>query len=275
MSIEQQEQLTHSLCKLGMSVYQARVFSSLASLGPSGVAEIQRSSGVPRTKIYEILEQLVGMGAVEFQSGRPVIYNALSPEILVDRMRKSYLNAADEATRLLAEMHQTGRNTNEDLVWTVKGNVAIRRKASLTIASAKTSILIVEPYPPEVSPANSSIIKSQQKKVKTRSVCILQPGQHFDENLKNEDFIEFRRVANKIPPDSDKFFKELRSPMISIMSKASCLIIIDDVEAFVGFPNKSDDSKSLGLTLRVPGLPYMQRLLFERVWQQSTIKIRR
>jgi sugar-specific transcriptional regulator TrmB len=274
MSSKQQERLTQSLSKLGMSVYQAKVFSSLASLGPCGVAEIQKQSGVPRTKIYEVLEQLVGMGAVEYQSGRPIIYNALSPEILVDRMRNTYLGAADEATRLLAEMHQTGRGTADELVWTVKGSVAVRRKISLTIASAKESVLIVEPYPSQVIQEVSSIIKSQQKTVKVRAVCVLPPGQHLDENLKGEDFIEFRRVSSKIVPDTDDFFEDIRKPILSIMSKASCLIIIDDKEAFVAFPDKNDNSRDLGLTLRVPGLPYMQRLLFEKMMQQTTSRAR-
>ena len=274
MTEPQQEKLTQALCKLGMSVYQAKVFSSLASLGPSGVAEIQRASGVPRTKIYEVLEQLIETGAVEYRSGRPVIYNALSPEILVERMKNTYLGAADEATRLLAEMHQTGRNADEDLVWTVKGSVAMRRKASLTIASAKESVLIVEPYPPKVIQAASSIIRSFQKKVKVRAVCILDLEQRFDENLKGEDFIEFRRISNKIPPVSDEFFANIRKPMLSIMSKASCLLIIDGREAFVAFPDKKDDSKSIGLTLRVPGLPLMQRLIFEKMVEQTSVRIR-
>jgi sugar-specific transcriptional regulator TrmB len=274
MSLEQQEKLTQSLCKLGMNLYQAKVYSALISNGPCGVAEIQHSSGVPRTKIYEILNQLLEMGAVEYQSGRPVIYNALSPQVLIDRMRNSYLTAADEATRLLAETHQIGKSTETDLVWTVKGNVAIQRKALLTIASAKESILIVEPYPPRLIKAASSILKSHQKAVKLRVLCILQLGQRLEENHKKEDYIEYRRISPKPAPEADKFFGDLRVPVLSIMSKASCLILIDDKEGFVVFPDKNNDSKSLGLTLRVPGLPYMQRLLFEKMMQQSTTRAR-
>jgi sugar-specific transcriptional regulator TrmB len=80
---QQQEQLARALSQLGMSSYQAKVYAALASLGSAGVAEIQHVSGVPRTKIYEVLEQLVEMGTVAFQSGRPVIYSAISPNVLI------------------------------------------------------------------------------------------------------------------------------------------------------------------------------------------------
>lgn len=277
MSLDQQERLTQSLCKLGLSLYQAKVYSSLASLGPSGVAEIQRVSGVPRTKIYEILEQLLAMGAVEFQSGRPVIYNALSPSVLVDRMRDSYLSAADDATRLLAEMQQTEKSTAEDLVWTVRGKTAVRRKAALTIASAKKSVVMVEQYPPKLLLTTISIMKSMiQKKVHVRAVCVLKDWQHLDENLKGEDFIEFRKITTmfSVTDETDDITGAFRKVILAVMARNSSLIIVDDQEAFIYFPDRTDDSKSMGLTLKIPGLPLMQRILFERVVQQGTTRLK-
>lgn len=277
MSVEQQELLTQSLCKLGMSNYQARIYSSLASLGPSGVSEIQRVSGVPRTKIYEVLEQLLAMGAVEFQSGRPMVYNALSPSALVDRMRNSYLSAADDAKRLLAEMQQTERNTDEALAWTVRGSVAVRRKAALTIASAKKSVLMVERYPPKLIPMISSVMKSLiQRKVETRVVCILNEGQRLNENLKGEDFVEFRCITSLFQnqDSDDDLTSAFRKVIRSILSKETCLIIVDNIEAFLSFPDRVDDSRSIGLTLKVPGLPLMQRILFEKVVQRGTSRVK-
>jgi sugar-specific transcriptional regulator TrmB len=259
-----------------MSNYQAKVYSALASNGPSGVAEIQKVSGVPRTKIYEILEQLLDAGTVEFQSGRPIIYNALSPTVLVDRMRKSYLNAADDATRLLAEMQQIEKSTSEDLVWTVKGKAAVRRKSALTIASAQKSILMVEQYPHTLIMANMSILKSlAQKKLNVRVVCILKDGQPVNEKMKTEDFIEFRKVTNlfNIQGASEYITDAFRQIVLAVMARNASLIVVDDQEAFVHLPN-NDDSKSAGLTLKIPGLPLMQRILFERIVQEGTMHVR-
>ena len=277
LRFQHQEQLIQAFCKLGLSLYQAKIYSALAALGPAGIAEIQHVSGVPRTKIYEILEQLVTMGAVEFQSGRPVIYNALSPAVLVDRMRNTYLTAADDATRLLAEIQQTEKNTNEDLVWVVRGPIATRRKIALTIASAKKSIIMVEQYPVVLMPTALPVIKSMiQKNIKARVVCILKEGQHLDDRLKAEELIEFRKATNmfSVTDSDDDISKAFHNIVLAIFSRKACLTIVDDQEAFVYWPDKFDNSKSMGLTIKIPGLPMIQRILFERLMSEGTIQIK-
>ena len=273
-----QEQLTHALCKLGLSLYQAKVYSALASLGPSGVSDIQKASGVPRTKIYEVLEQLLDMGAVEFQSGRPIFYNAISPAIVIDRMRNSYLSAADDATRLFAELQQTEKSSPEELVWTVRGMYAVRRKLALTIASAKEQLVMVEQYPPKLILSVRSIIKSQaQKNVKILIVCVLQPNQHLDDTYRKEDFIEYRRMNRSehllllLGEETTAAFEKM---ITAVLAKRSSLTIVDDSEAFLYLPDLSDASKTAGLTLRIPGLPLVQRILFERIIQQGTVRVK-
>ncbi len=277
MSSIQQKHLTEALTKLGLSQYQAKVYSALASLGPSDVADIQKASGVPRTKIYEVLDQLLGIGAVEFQSGRPIFYNALPPNIVVDRMRNSYLAAADDATRLIAEMQQTSKNTTEDFIWAVRGMFAIRRKLAITISSAQERVIMVEQYPPKLLLAVGANLKAQDAKgVHVKAICAVGPGQHVDEKFKKEDFIEFRRMTNityltGVPDDTTEAFRRMVS---SILEKRSSLTIVDDTEAFLYLPNLSDDSRSAGISLRIPGLPMLQRLLFERIIEQGTTRIK-
>ncbi|HEY9755023.1 MAG TPA: helix-turn-helix domain-containing protein [Oculatellaceae cyanobacterium] len=277
MSSIQQKQLTEALTKLGLSQYQAKTYAALASLGPSDVADIQKASGVPRTKIYEVLDHLLDMGAVEFQSGRPIFYNALPPNIVVDRMRNSYLAAADDATRLIAEMQQTSKNTTEDFIWAVRGMFAIRRKLALTISSAKERVIMVEQYPPKLLLAVGANLKAQHTKgVQVRAICAVEPGQHVDERFKKEEFIEFRRMTviadlAGVPDDTTEAFRRM---VTSILEKRSSLTIVDDTEAFLYLPNLSDDSRSAGISLRIPGLPMLQRLLFERIIQQGTTRIK-
>jgi sugar-specific transcriptional regulator TrmB len=42
--------------KLGLSKYEAMVYSALTSLGRSEVADISKMSRVARTKVYEVLD---------------------------------------------------------------------------------------------------------------------------------------------------------------------------------------------------------------------------
>jgi hypothetical protein len=49
---------------------------------------------------------------------------------------------------------------------------------------------------------------------------------------------------------------------------------IGDSEAFIYLPHKTDDSKSEGLTLKILGLPLMQRILFEKIVEQGTTRVK-
>ena len=278
MSFDHQERLVSSLEKLGLSRYQARVFSSLISNGPSSVGDLQRSSAVPRTKIYEVLEQLSKLGAIQYKSGRPVIYDALQPSILVEHLKDDYLGAADDASRLMSEVRNSTKNGSaNDLVWTVKGKMAVRRKAASTIESAKRSVLMIESYPPKLILSTSSILKAGfQRKLVVKVFCILKEGQVFaGEEPKSKDFIEYRKISRAVRKDATGLSEQLLVPMRGFLSRVYCLIIADDSEAFISLPNNrnDDDSKNLGVTLKVPGLPYVQRILFERIVHNATSRL--
>jgi len=154
---------------------------------------------------------------------------------------------------------------------------AIRRKLALTIASAKERVIMVEQYPPNLLLTVGSNLKAQlQKNVRVRAVCVVEPNQRVDEKFKKEEYIEFRRMTritdlSGIPDDTTEAFRKM---VLAILEKKSSLTIIDDEEAFLFLPNLTDDSKSAGISLRIPGLPMLQRLLFERIIQQGTTRIK-
>ncbi len=52
------------LVDLGLSERQAKVYLALLSQKNTMIADLQRSSGVPQTKVYEIVRQLVEMGLI-------------------------------------------------------------------------------------------------------------------------------------------------------------------------------------------------------------------
>jgi hypothetical protein len=96
------------------------------------------------------------------------------------------------------------------------------------------------------------------------------------ERLKSENLIEFRKVTNLLNAanSSDEIEDAFRKIITAILSSKASLTIIDDQEAFLYLPHKTDDSKSEGLTLKIPGLPLMQRILFEKIVEQGTTRVK-
>ncbi|MCX6668476.1 MAG: TrmB family transcriptional regulator, partial [Methanothrix sp.] len=63
--------LVDGLRKLGLTEYEAKTYAALVGLGEATARGVHEKSGVPRTRIYDILRDLEGKGFVEFIHGSP------------------------------------------------------------------------------------------------------------------------------------------------------------------------------------------------------------
>ncbi|MFP3910341.1 MAG: TrmB family transcriptional regulator [Archaeoglobaceae archaeon] len=72
---------------LGLSMYQSKVLLSLIQHGEAKASDISELSGVPRAKVYSVLDQLADTGLVDKKPGRPVKYKPKSPEKIVERLK--------------------------------------------------------------------------------------------------------------------------------------------------------------------------------------------
>ncbi|MDA4137323.1 MAG: hypothetical protein OK449_10055 [Thaumarchaeota archaeon] len=263
------------LVKLGFTSYQSKIYASLVSLGVGSVSEIYRSSRVPRTKVYEALEDLLRQGAVELQPGRPTLYRAVHPKVLVARLLEDYRESADQATRVLEKEYQEGRSAEQDVAWTVKGDRAIRRKLAELITSAKEEVLMFETYPPLFTVSVAKLLKAvAQRGVKIRPVALLSKGQagEFPEN----DLIEYRSFPAERPRggDEDRLGQDFLGPLSVTLASPYGLAVIDNKEAFVIIPRPDDESASVGLSARIPGVPLLLSVMFQQFLMARTRKSR-
>ena len=73
---------------LGFTEYEAKAYLALLLESPSTGYAVAKNSGVPRSKIYEVLENLTSRGDVLVSPGEPPLYRALPAKDLI-AMRKS------------------------------------------------------------------------------------------------------------------------------------------------------------------------------------------
>lgn len=71
---------------LGLKEYQAKSLAYLLELGESKAPELSSVSGVPKARIYGVLEDLADRGLIEVKPGRPTRYLPKSPDEIVERM---------------------------------------------------------------------------------------------------------------------------------------------------------------------------------------------
>jgi sugar-specific transcriptional regulator TrmB len=95
--------------KLGLDIYEARVYLALLELGPSLVTKISQKADINRTTSYDILQRLLKYGLIRKASGEGAKqkYSAEPPEKLVkflDKRKSLYEDRIEEAKVLLPQL---------------------------------------------------------------------------------------------------------------------------------------------------------------------------
>jgi sugar-specific transcriptional regulator TrmB len=79
-------QVKFTLQNMGLNEYQASALAHLMYLGETKASNISKASGVPRARVYGVLEELSKKGLVIVRPGRPALYAPLSPEEIADSL---------------------------------------------------------------------------------------------------------------------------------------------------------------------------------------------
>jgi sugar-specific transcriptional regulator TrmB len=95
------------LTKLGLSMYEARVYLCLLQTGTAAAAKIVSLSDVPQPRVYAALKALVERGYAELQLGQQRQYRAIQPNLVFERHYQRQQDAFRKAMEeTAAEMEQ-------------------------------------------------------------------------------------------------------------------------------------------------------------------------
>ena len=130
------------LVRLGMSEYEARAYVATVSLGEGTVKEISTESGVPRSRAYDVMENLAKRGFVQVSNSNPICYRAIEPLAASNHLMQEIKNANDEIVKELTEIGSKAER-GENPIWTLKGEFAINHKITELIDGARESIVFV------------------------------------------------------------------------------------------------------------------------------------
>jgi len=117
-AVEQLEQF-------GLSGYAARTFVALASLGTGTARAISEVSEVPRTRVYDAIDELHDRGLVDIQQSSPKQFWAISAETASRTFEHELQQRAERLRTALGELEPATYQAEQRGVWTVDGDTAI------------------------------------------------------------------------------------------------------------------------------------------------------
>jgi len=129
-----------ALADLGFSDYEAKAYCALLAQAPANGYQVAQQSGVPRAKIYEVLEKLVARGAavrVEGKDQEGRLFAPTDPDQLIGRIEQTTRVACEEAREAL-ESYQSDPQVVEVLWRVASESDLLARGKSLTEGAAHT-----------------------------------------------------------------------------------------------------------------------------------------
>lgn len=138
------EEATELLKKIGLTEYEAKVYLALVSKRMEGATRLSIESKVPRTKIYAVLESLEGKGWIKIYSGYPLLFRAIHPKRVFEKMKDDYSSFLESVSLKINEelndMTETYVITNYNIgLENLKNEV--KRAKTVWISNATTELL--------------------------------------------------------------------------------------------------------------------------------------
>lgn len=134
------EKMINSLKKLGLTRYEAQAYIGLNKIIEGNAENIAEASGLPRSRIYDILNDLEKKGFVEIERGRPLKYKVVDPNIIFKKEKNKLIEELESSENKLKELYSNEVSEIQAPVWLVHSNDNIIRKEVEIIKNAKSTL---------------------------------------------------------------------------------------------------------------------------------------
>ena len=102
-----EKKFLNNLKQFGLNSYEAKIWTALLSRGISTAGELSDISNVPRSRSYDVLENLEKKGFIIMKIGKPIKYIAVKPEEVLERVKKNTLDEAKKHAEAVEDIRGT------------------------------------------------------------------------------------------------------------------------------------------------------------------------
>ena len=138
-----------ALDKIGLTSYEIRSFSTLLKVGELTASDLSQKSGVPYSKIYEVLGILEEKGWISSDDSRPTKYYAKSPatgvKITKQKMEVEFKKNQDVILSELVPLYEKSGTSEKPDIWVLSGTINIAAKILEMVESCRSEVMIALP----------------------------------------------------------------------------------------------------------------------------------
>ncbi|WP_135820709.1 TrmB family transcriptional regulator [Halostella litorea] len=97
---------TDLLERLDLKEYEATALSHLLAAGRSTAPDIAEATGIPKARIYGVLDTLADLGYIKVYPGRPKEYEPKSPATILDRVKENRRQEYERRRREVEDLRE-------------------------------------------------------------------------------------------------------------------------------------------------------------------------
>lgn len=135
--------------KIGLTSYEIRTYVALLKSGELNASDLSQKSGVPYSKIYEVLGTLEEKGWISYDDSRPTRYIAKSPstglETTKQKMQSDFTENNTVIINELIPLYEKSGTSERPDIWFLSGAVNIAAKILEMVESCRNEVLIAVP----------------------------------------------------------------------------------------------------------------------------------
>jgi sugar-specific transcriptional regulator TrmB len=141
------EAAVEQLEAFGLTEYTARSFVALLALGTATAKEISEASGVPRTRVYDVMEVLEERGLVSVRHSEPKQFWAVSGETASRQFERRLMRRVNIFREAVGAIDTDTSSEEQRGVWTVSGRDSITARIVEFVEAASDEIVFMTVEP--------------------------------------------------------------------------------------------------------------------------------
>ena len=250
------ESTLKALKEMGLTEYEVQAYVALVDGGQLAASEISSKSGVPFSRVYDVLGRLEEKGFIQIQRGRPTMYIAKAPTEIVRLVKLALEERIEKASKAVVEelqprYEQEAPATSRD-VWLLHGRASILAKALEMLEGAREEILLSFPTLDMSSYADENQVEDLAEIV---------------ESVLRHKFAKIYVLTSSVP-------KELRDMIPSTVTVRTreafgAGLVVDRRDVLIMLAGNESNGNFLGVFSSAPVFAAMASNYFDTLWKES------
>lgn len=210
-------QIMEDMKQIGVSEYECKAYLALLESYPQNGYALSKNSGIPRSRIYEVLKNLVTKQMVfEQTKEKNTLYYPVEPDLFINKIKTHYKNIFSNVTRFTDKLYKEKKQ--DDKLVIIRGRENIISFLNLLIKGAEKRIAL-SIWDQELKDLTGELDQAIDRGVVLRGI-------YFGTETPYCDLIPHRRIKRYMAEKKERYLS----------------IIIDNAHVISGIVSRGDDS---------------------------------